>query len=63
MPRFLHESEVEGRLNCFGEFDAKDTICMNHCAVSIGCAIAKNRYFPLQSFEESLSSYLQFDIE
>ncbi|UCG12954.1 MAG: hypothetical protein JSU72_00180 [Deltaproteobacteria bacterium] len=63
MPSILSESDVEGRLNCFGEFDPKDRICMNHCAVSIGCAIAKSRYFTLQSFEDSLSSLIQFDID
>jgi hypothetical protein len=59
----LTEAEIEGRLNCFGEFDAKDRICMVHCALSISCAIAKNRYFTLQHFEDSLSSFVQFDLE
>jgi len=59
----LTEAEIEGRLNCFGEFDAKDRICMVHCVLSISCAIAKNRYFTLQHFEDSLSSFIQFDLE
>jgi len=59
----LTEAEIEGRLNCFGEFDAKDRICMVHCALSISCAFAKNRYFTLQHFEDSLSSFIQFDLE
>ena len=59
----LTEAEIDGRLNCFGEFDAKDVICMEHCALSISCAIAKNRYFTLQHFEDSLSSFIQLDLE
>ena len=59
----LTEAEIEGRLTCFGEFDAKDRICMVHCALSISRAIAKNRYFTLQHFEDSLSSFIQFDLE
>jgi hypothetical protein len=59
----MTEAEIEGRLNCFGEFDAKDRICMVHCALSISCAIAKSRYFTLQHFEDSLSSFIQFDLE
>jgi hypothetical protein len=63
MREFLSDAEVEGRLNCFGEFNAKDKICMEHCALSISCAIAKNRYFTLQNFEDSLSAFIQFDLE
>jgi hypothetical protein len=63
MPGLLSNAEVEGRLNCFGEFDPKDRICMNHCALSIGCAVAKNRYFALQTVEESFANYIRFDIE
>ena len=63
MPEFLCDTEVEGRLNCFGEFDPKDRICMNHCALSISCAITKNRYFGLQPFEDSIPNLHQFDIE
>jgi hypothetical protein len=36
---------------------------MNHCALSIGCAVAKNRYFALQTVEESFANYIRFDIE
>ena len=63
MAELLEHAEVEGRLNCFGEFDRKDRICMNHCALSISCAIGKNRYDGLQAFEDSVASYIQFDIE
>ena len=63
MVALLNDAELEGRLNCFGEFDARDKICMEHCALSISCAIAKNRYFTLQNFEDSLSSLIQFDLE
>ena len=64
MSVLLSNAEVEGRLNCFGEFDSKDRICMNHCALSIGCAIAKNSYFNLQNSLDSLPSLIHhFDVE
>lgn len=63
MTALLNDVEVEGRLNCFGEFDTRDRICMHWCALSISCAIAKNRYFTLQNFEDSLTSFIQFDLE
>ncbi len=53
MRRFLNEEELEGRLNCFGDFDQQDTICLYRCAININCAIAKGRYtsIPLQEDE------------
>jgi len=30
------------RINCFGEFDRRDQVCLKRCALSILCAIAKN---------------------
>ncbi len=57
MKGLLLEDEVEGRLNCFGDFDQKDSICLKRCALNIGCAIAKSNYaninFPEDEFYPS----------
>ena len=63
MSVLLDEGEVEGRLTCFGDFSPGDKICVEHCALSITCAIAKNRYFSLQNFEDSLSSFISCDMD
>lgn len=48
-----YREELDGRLNCFGEFDETDNICLKSCALSINCAIAKNKFFGLQLLDDS----------
>ena len=61
MEKFLTSEELEGRLNCFGEFDENDPICLKACALNINCAIAKNRFFGYQIMDDSISSIIHFD--
>lgn len=61
MKKLLSSEELDGRLNCFGEFDAKDKVCLRRCALSINCAIAKNEYFTLQIIDDSLSNAAQYE--
>ncbi len=63
MDRLLTDEEVEGRLNCFGDFDAEDEICLTRCALNISCAIAKNKYFSFQHGEDTISSVIFFENE
>ncbi len=49
----LTKDELGSRLNCFGEFDEQDTICLKACALSINCAIAKNKFLNFQLMEDS----------
>ncbi len=49
----LTREELDGRLHCFGEFDAADGICLKSCALSINCAIAKNKYLGFQLMDDS----------
>jgi hypothetical protein len=39
-------------LNCFGGFDPKDMFCFNSCALSINCAVAKNKFLNFQAMED-----------
>ncbi|MDR1920208.1 MAG: hypothetical protein LBS31_00460 [Candidatus Adiutrix sp.] len=57
----LTREELDGRLNCFGEFDAADHICLKSCALSINCAIAKNKFLGFQLLEDSSLPYGRYD--
>lgn len=61
MKKFLTSEELEGRLNCFGEFEENDPICLKSCSLNINCAIAKNRYFGYHITDDSISSIIHFD--
>ncbi len=43
MSRLLSEEELEGRLDCFGEFDSTDEICLYYCGVNISCAASMSQ--------------------
>jgi len=61
MKKILTSEELEGRLNCFGEFEENDPICLKVCALNINCAIAKNRYFSYQIMDDSISSIIHYE--
>ena len=57
----LSREELDGRLNCFGEFDETDYICLKSCALNINCAIAKNKFLGFQLLDDSGYPYSRFD--
>jgi hypothetical protein len=61
MKSIMTNQELEGRLNCFGEFDRNDKICLKVCALNINCAIAKNEYYNFQFADDSFTSIINFD--
>lgn len=60
---YLHltREELDNRLNCFGEFDEADDICLKSCALNINCAIAKNKFLGFQLLDDSSSTYGGYD--
>jgi hypothetical protein len=38
MTKFLSVEELAGRMDCFGDFDAADEICLRHCGLNFACA-------------------------
>jgi hypothetical protein len=44
MERLFTAAEVEGRMDCYGEFDRNDSICVSYCALNFSCAMAKARF-------------------
>jgi len=71
MPNYLTcpgqlRDELDSRLNCFGEFAEGDPICLKSCALSINCAIAKNKFLSFQLLDDSgpqPSRFEAFDAE
>jgi len=49
----MTREELDGRLNCFGEFDDGDSICLKSCALNINCAIAKSKFLGFQLLDDS----------
>jgi len=58
----LSRDELDGRLNCFGEFDENDSICLCSCALNINCAIAKNKFLGFQLLDDSGFPFNRFDV-
>ena len=54
MARLLELKDLEDRIDCFGEFDRGDQICLSRCGLSFECAAARERYQALQMHDESL---------
>jgi len=53
MIKFLVDTKnLEDRLDCFGQYDANDTICKTWCALNIRCAIARNEHLRSQILED-----------
>ena len=43
---------LEDRLDCFGQFDPRDAVCLKWCLCNIRCAIARNRHDELEIMED-----------
>lgn len=54
MARRLQPEDLEDRIDCFGEFDRGDAVCLLHCSLNFECAAARERMFDLQLHDESL---------
>ncbi len=57
----LSREELDGRLNCFGEFDETDEICLKSCALNINCAIAKSKFLGFQLLDDAGYPFSRFD--
>ncbi len=47
------------RLDCFGNFDPHDSICLKWCQLNIRCAITKNQYEQIDIIEDFFDSVLE----
>jgi hypothetical protein len=53
MQRLLTAQEVEGRLDCYGNFDRQDDVCVTRCGLNVSCAILKGRSATLHACEQA----------
>lgn len=56
MARRLQPEDLEERIDCFGEFERNDAVCLLHCSLNFDCAAARERLFDLQLHDESLEA-------
>lgn len=56
MAQRLLSQDLEDRIDCFGEFDRADEVCLTHCALNFDCAAARERYQSMQLLDESLEA-------
>ena len=50
----LEEMELEDRIECFGEFDRTDAVCLAQCSLNFECAAAREQNDSLLWHDESL---------
>ncbi len=43
MEKVFTASEVQDKMDCYGEFNRNDKICVAYCALNVTCAILKAR--------------------
>jgi hypothetical protein len=47
---------MEKGIDCFGDFDRSDAVCLLHCSLNFECVAARERMFDLQLHDESLEA-------
>lgn len=47
-------AELEERIDCFGEFERTDQVCLTQCGLNFECALAKEHIDDFQVEEEAL---------
>lgn len=52
----LDLEDLEDRIDCFGEFDRSDVVCLSHCSLNFECAAARERMQSVQMHDESLEN-------
>ena len=50
----LDSKLLEGRFDCFGQYDSDDIICRNWCQLNIRCVIAQQQGQELEIIDEFL---------
>jgi hypothetical protein len=45
-------ADLDGRLDCFGEFNLQDAVCKNCCALAVNCAVTKVKYLSVQVLDD-----------
>ena len=54
MARLLSERELEDRMDCYGDFDVTDEICLKRCGMNVSCASARQEEEDLAWLEDDI---------
>ncbi|MDR1871629.1 MAG: hypothetical protein LBS60_06820 [Deltaproteobacteria bacterium] len=46
------DQRLDDRLDCYGHFDLKDTVCSDLCAIRLNCAISRSLNLNCQLIED-----------
>ncbi len=53
---FINKTSINDHLGCFGNFNLEDSICKTFCALSLRCAIDRERDIRLELIEGLMAS-------
>ncbi len=57
MRRWYSQEEVGDRIDCIGNFDPEDEICLNRCGINILCASIKDHDLEFELLDEMLLDF------
>jgi hypothetical protein len=63
MSKLLSEEDLEGRMDCFGEFECTDDICLTCCGVNIACASSSQRDEENDWLDEGMLGLPQMELD
>lgn len=51
----MNNTYLDNHIGCFGNFDIEDFICRKFCALSLRCAIKRDKNIQTELFEDLIS--------
>jgi hypothetical protein len=63
MSKLFSEEDLEGCMDCFGEFDVTNEICLKHCGINIACATKEERGEEFGWMEEGFFDLPDLDLD
>ncbi len=48
--------DLDRFLGCFGSFNAENDVCLQHCVLSLRCAIEKDEHMRMELLDDLISS-------
>jgi len=51
----MNKTYFDNHIGCFGNFDIEDLICKKYCALSLRCAIKRDKNIQMELFEDLIS--------
>lgn len=55
--------QLQGRFECFSQFNRHDRLCLKYCGLNIRCALAKQEWFDQEGFEDYPQSFAPIDTD